>query len=140
MKKASDILLLLSSIFSFIAFGALIITGLILIVLALPSNSQWIVDGLNNGTVYSSFGTTIEEKTAIVQLVLALSSIVVFVIAILALPCAILALLAKNKGGTSLYVAALVFSILTTETLGIVGAILGLIDESEKSKFNSKSI
>ena len=34
MKKASDILLLLNSIFSFIAFGVLIITGLILIVLA----------------------------------------------------------------------------------------------------------
>lgn len=140
MKKASDILLLLSSIFSFIAFGALIITGLILIVLALPSNSQWIVDGLNNGTVYSSFGTTVEEKTAIVQLVLTTSSIVVFVIAVLALPCAILALLAKNKGGTSLYVAVLVFAILTTETLGIVGAVLGLIDESEKSKSNSQSI
>ena len=68
MRKASNIVLLVGAIVSYLLTALFIILSAIFFILGSPNNEQFIIDGLNNGTIQTSFNGTVEEKAAFIQL------------------------------------------------------------------------
>ena len=135
MKKASDILLLLGAVLSFVSLIGLLIAGIILFVFASPAFTQVLIDGVNNGTVHSSAEGTPEEIAAFVQSVLLAVGIIMFVCMVPIVVSAVFALRARKYPDTTHLIVALVLAIIFGGNLVIViGAILGLVEDNNQKK------
>ena len=133
MKKASDILLIIGFVLGIIG----VIVGIVLTItlFSVAGNRDAIIQGLENGTIHTSFVGTVEQQAdAIIRMVrgVAIGGLVGVILSIV---FCVVSLLAERKGTVGLYIAALILSVLATNIVSIVGAILGLVsggqDDSE---------
>ena len=133
MKKASDILLIIGFVLGIIG----VIVGIVLTItlFSVAGNRDAIIQGLENGTIHTSFVGTVEQQAdAIIRLIrgVAIGGVVGVILSII---FCVISLLAERKGTVGLYIAALILSVLATNIVSIVGAILGLVsggqDDSE---------
>ena len=133
MKKASDILLIIGFVFGVLG----VISGIVLVItfFSISGNRDVIIEGLNNGTIHTTLSGTVEEQAdAICRMFRGVATGGIAVVVFGAIFC-VVSLLAERKGTTALYIAALIFSVLATNIISIVGAVLGLLsggkDDSE---------
>lgn len=133
MKKASDILLIIGFVLGIL--GVIIGIVLTITLFAFAGNRDAIIEGLQNGTIHTSFVGTVEQQADAIIRIARGAAIGGLVGVILSIVFCVVSLLAERKGTAGLYIAALIFSVLATNIVSIVGAILGLVsggqDDSE---------
>ena len=128
MKKASDILLLIGSILSFSLIAVYLISSIVFFVLGSPAAKQFILDGINNGSIGSSIpADSPEQLVTILQAMFIASGVVMFIPMAFAIVSGIVALKARRNATRGLYIANIVFGIISGSEINLVGAILGLI-------------
>ena len=126
MKKASNILFLVGGILSFVWMAFEIIGGIIFAIFAGPDAKQVIIDGLNDGTITSSFEGTPEEVATLIQGMFIMFAVMMFIFAVFALVNGILALKAKKDPAKTNCIINIVFGFLSGVLVNTVGGILGL--------------
>ena len=131
MKKASDILLLISGVISIVWGIGYLIAAIVMFVFTSPQMTQFIINGLNDGTIRSTLPGTPEEVAAAIQLVFLVIGIVMVVALAFSVTCAVFSFTTKNSRSTIGYVLVLVFGLLSGTFVGTVGGILGLVSQDE---------
>lgn len=129
MKRASKILITVSAFYSI--FLTLVFLGIAItfFVLASPACADLIRQGLENGTIRSSFTGDTETVIAAIQLMLsAFGGVMIFVMAC-AIANTVISFIAMNKPIITTSMAAIlgVFGILSGTYFGLVGGILGAV-------------
>ena len=134
MKKASNVLLLIGAILSFVGILFYIIFGSVMFGLASPANTQLIIDGINNGTiVVNGVSGTPEQIAAYLQQVASGLGVFFLITGLFSIVPGILALIARKKETTGLYVATLVLSVLAGfNIITLLGSIFGLVANSDR--------
>lgn len=128
MKKASDILLLIGFIFGIV--GAVFTLVLVIVLFAMGNSQEVIIQGLKEGTIHTSYVGTVEEQAAVVCALfrgLAIGALIGFFIEV---ALCVVAAITRKKQTSGFYIGTLVLSVLCGSILIIVGAILGLVDNS----------
>ena len=134
MKKVSNVLLLIGAILSFISVFALIIVGIVMFVFASPMMKDLIIEGINNGSIQSSFTGDAETVAASVQQLFLIVGIVMLVISLPTIIVAIISLVARKKMTNGLMITVIVLAIISGELINLAGGILGLVANSAESK------
>ena len=127
MKKVANILFLVGGIYSFILVASLVIIGIVFLVFSSAGLTATIIIGIQNGSIKSSFTGTPEEIAALVQLTFLITGIILLFIASFGIVNGILSLKARNTDNKNLYIANIVFGILSDTPINVVGAIFALI-------------
>ena len=133
MKKASDIILLISAIMGFVLMGIFLISAITFAIFTSPSFSSYIIEGINNGTIDTTASSP-EEAANIVKIVFTILSGVYIYLAIFALISAIISINARNKKTNSVYIACIVLGIISGNEIALVGSILGLISINKEQQ------
>ena len=126
MRKASDIVLLVGGIVEILATITFLALAIVFVVLASPASAEIIKEGLENGTITTSFAGSVDEQVALIQLAFKAVGVVFVVLTVFSLIGCIVSFLAKAKKTNPLYVLAIVFGAVSTY-VPLVGGIFGLI-------------
>lgn len=126
MRKASDIVLLVGGIVEILATITFLALAIVFMVLASPASAEIIKEGLENGTITTSFTGSVDEQVALIQLAFKAVGVVFVVLTVFSLIGCVVSFLAKAKKTNPLYVLAIVFGAVSTY-VPLVGGIFGLI-------------
>ncbi len=126
MKKAGQILLLISGIFTIISAIAVIIGGIVCLVFAGPELRQVIIDGIKDGTITTTIPGTPEEVAAILQSTFLVVGISLLASVIVIVGCAVVAFLGVKFNSKGLYIANIVLGIVGGSIFSLIGGILCL--------------
>ena len=127
MKKAADILLIISAIVGFVSVAGLLIAAIAFFVFASPASSEIIRQGIENGSVNVGIQGTVEEKVAFAQGILGVTGGVLLVIALPTIIVSILCLVARKKDTQNWYIAIIVLAIISGQVLMLVAGVLGIV-------------
>lgn len=130
MKKASDIVLLVGSILGFVAAGGLFIAAVVFIILSTPAFTDFIREGIQNGSITTDASDT-EIAIGIVVATFITCAVIFIIVGVLSIVSSIIALKARKESRKGLYIACLVLGILSNEVV-LVGSIFGLISNKEE--------
>ena len=135
MKTASKILLIVGASLSMIMAVTFIILGVVFVFMGIdPQAKADIINGLENGTVHSSFTGTTEEQAVYIQAMFFALGFVFVIWAALLVLGGTFSFISVAKKKTPLYILAIVFGIISCVFLNSVGAIFGLISNSKQSE------
>lgn len=126
MKKAGQVLLLISGIFTIISTIGVIVGGIVCLFFAGPEARQWIIDGIKDGTITTTIPGTPEEVAAILQSTLLIVGISLLVSIVVTVGCAVVAFLATKYDSKGLYIANIVLGIVGGSIFSLIGGILCL--------------
>ena len=126
MRKASDIVLLVGGILEILATLTFMALALVFMILSSPASAEIIKEGLQNGTITTSFAGSVDEQVAVIQLAFKAMGVVFVVLTVFSLIGCVVSFLAKAKKTNPLYVLAIIFGALSIE-VPLVGGIFGLI-------------
>ena len=126
MRKASDIVLLVGGILEILATLTFMALALVFMILASPASAEIIKEGLQNGTITTSFAGSVDEQVAVIQLAFKAMGVVFVVLTVFSLIGCVVSFLAKAKKTNPLYVLAIIFGAVSIE-VPLVGGIFGLI-------------
>lgn len=132
MRTASKILLLVGGIVSFVTAFTLFIVSIVFLVCSAPEAKESIVEGINNGTITSSFPGNPVEQAEKIQALFAILGIVFIIWVFLCIANGILALIGRSKQNKPMLIINIVFGILSCVTINFVGGIFGLIANSRE--------
>ncbi|MBQ2070662.1 MAG: hypothetical protein II467_07025 [Bacilli bacterium] len=132
MKKASNILLLIGEILEIVYAFLFLLLGVLFLVLTMPNFTQILIEGINNGSVHSSFQGTPEEIARAIQAMFAAFSVIMFVFAAFNAIGAIITIFARRKLSSGILVTAAVFSFIGGSIVAGVGAIFALVNNENK--------
>ena len=127
MKKVANILFLVGGIYSIVSVASLAIAGVFLLVFSGTAFTATIVQGINDGTINSSFTGTPEQIAAAIQLMFLIMGICFVVIASFGIVNGILSLKARNTDKKELFIANIVFAFLSGVEINLVASIFALI-------------
>ena len=133
MKKASNIILLISAIMGFVLMGVFLISAITFAIFTSPSFSSYIIEGINNGTIHTTASSP-EEAANIVRIVFTILSGVYIYLAIFSLISAIISINARNKETNNVYIACIVLGLISGNEIVLVGSILGLISNNKEQQ------
>ena len=126
MRKASDIVLLVGGILEILATLTFAALALVFMILSSPASAEIIKEGLQNGTITTSFAGSVDEQVAVIQLAFKAMGVVFVVLTVFSLIGCVVSFLAKAKKTNPLYVLAIVFGAVSIE-VPLIGGIFGLI-------------
>ncbi len=134
MRKASKILMLVAGIVSiFVAIG-LFITAIVLLVCTLPEAKETIIEGLQNGTITTTFQGTIDQKAEYIQALFAALGVIFIIWAILAIVNSVVSFIGRGVQNKPMLIINIVFGFISGVEINLVGAILGLIANSRENQ------
>lgn len=134
MKKASNYVLLAGIIYSFVVVVALCVVAGIFLSINTPDGKQAIMQGLQNGTIQTSFTGTAEQQANQIIVLLVIFAVYFFVMAFFALINAFIAIMGKSKKTKGLYILNIVLGVISGVYVNAVGAIFGLVALSREPK------
>ena len=134
MKRASQILLIVTAVLSFVGIVGLLIGAIVLFVFGSPAMHDMIVKGIQEGTINTSFDGDPETVANAVQAMFITAGVIVMIAILPTILCAIFSLVANKKSTDGWYIVVIVFSALTGSLFGIVGGILGVVANSGQPK------
>jgi hypothetical protein len=134
MKKASNYILLAGIIYSFVVVVTLCVVAGILLSFNTPEGKQAIIQGIENGTIHTSFNGPAETQADLTIGLLVGFAITCFVFAFFALINAFIAIMGKSKKTKGLYILNIVFGAISGVYVNAIGAIFGLVALAREPK------
>lgn len=127
MKRAANILFLIGAILSIVAAASYFICSIVFIVLGTsPALREAIIESINSGQATTTLPSA-EEAATFMQATFVATGIVMFIPALCAIPSAIFAFKARNSDKKVFFILNIVFGVLSSATVNVVGAIFALI-------------
>ena len=144
MKKASQIILIISGIFDLILVAGVVLYSVIAIITALVTkttmNPEWFAE---LEQYITETGVEVEPET-LMWIVVAVYCVIVLVVSLIAMVffivAGILALKGSKAKNNNILIANIVFAVLTQTWLTLVGAILGIIGLSIEAKRQAQPV
>lgn len=130
MKKASDILLLIAGIVSIMAAIFYLVLMIVFFVLGSVDTST-IAQYIREGKINSSINGTAEEQAEVIKVLFVVLAIVFLILTVFTVVNAVISFVGKARGTKGLYIANIVFGILSSVVLNLVGGILGVVAVSQ---------
>lgn len=127
MKKASDIILLVSAILSILAVVGYLLAGILCIKFSQTQYKDYYVELIENGKIEIGFLKTTEEKAKFVMRLIYLLGIYLLVLIIPSVVSSFLSFRVRTDSTIGLYVTNIVFGVASSNYVAIVGSIFGLI-------------
>lgn len=129
MKRAANVLFLVSAIISIVCAIGYLITGIVC--LAGGSNTEILRKALeqlvNEGTIHLPSGVTIDDLLAVYSAY----TITIGVFSLIAMACsianAVIGFKCRNQDKKFMFILSIIFSALSTTVVGIVGGIFALV-------------
>ncbi|MCR5078556.1 MAG: hypothetical protein K6B65_01350 [Bacilli bacterium] len=134
MKRASQILLLIGEIVEIVGAAVLLLLGIGFLVFALPSMTDVLIEGLENGSIQTSFVGTNEEAARMIQATFSGVSVLMFVLAAFSAVGAIITIFARRNPTLSLLVATIILGIISGTEVAAVGAIFGIVSTTKEEQ------
>ena len=132
MQKAAKILLLIGFIFSI--FSVVTVAILTIVLFAMSGQKDVIIQGLQDGSITTSFVGTVEQQADAICRSLSLAGTVLAIFLVIEIAYSVVTFVTMKKGTTGWYVASLVLSILGGGILILIGSILGLVSNTENKQ------
>lgn len=127
MKRAANILFLIGAILSIVAAASYFICSIVFIVLGTsPALREAIIESINSGQATTTLPSA-EEAATFMQATFVATGIVMFIPALCAIPSAIFAFKARNSDKKVFFILNIVFGVLSSATVNVVGAVFALI-------------
>lgn len=137
MRKASDIILLVGAIVSIVCAVTFLIIGIVFAMLGqLPTEE--IIQAINEGKYTTDVPGTPEQKALAVKSVLTGTGVFFLIVGVMSIVNAVLGFVARAKHSLGLYVANIVFGVLSLTEITLVGGIFGLIANGQEA--NNKPV
>jgi len=133
MKEASRILILIGFVFAVLGVVFTLGFAIFSIVVASPSSTSIIIDGLKNGTIHTSFVGTVEQQAAAIQKIFVGLSTFMFISFAIEVGSSIFAFMANHRDSMAVTICALIFAILTGNIILIIGVIMLLVNQSQNN-------
>ena len=134
MRKASKILMLVAGIVSILVAIGLFITAIVLLSCTLPDAKEAIIEGLQNGTITTTFQGTIDQKAEYIQALFAALGVIFIIWAILAIVNSVVSFIGRGVQNKPMLIINIVFGFISCVEINLVGAILGLIANSRENQ------
>lgn len=136
MKRASEVLILVGMIVSFITTVSIVITSIVFFVLSSDAIKEAIIQGIKDGSLSAPKNLTPEQAAQIFQTTFLTLGIVFLVWAVLILTNGIIANNARKNPTKENYILNIVFGFLSGMEINAIGGIFGLIalDMAERNK------
>ena len=128
MRKIGNILILVGSILALVSVLGLVIGSVVLFVLSSPAMHTFIVEGIQNGTISTSFNGDPESVAKQIQALMLMIGIILLIVTLPTIAVASIGFAARTRETQGLYIAVLVFAVLSGTLINIIGSVLGLID------------
>ena len=133
MKKAMKILFLVGGIVSAVTAASILVPSIYYLVLSSPGLKETIIQGLEDGTINSTFpGDNIQQAEAIQALFLGLA-VASFIHVGLCLVSCLFSFLGRVKENKAIYILNIIFGSLSLVIVNVVAAIFGLIIQKQES-------
>ena len=128
MKRIARTLIRVGGILAIVWAACFALAMVVFIVLATPVFTQTLVDGLSNEQIQSTFPGTPEEQALAIQIMFATMAVAFGLVAGFGLASAIVSFKClKEDNRKGLYIANIVFGLLSSSYLNAAGGILGTI-------------
>ena len=134
MKNLSRIFLKIGGILSIITGAIFAIVAIVFIILATPASTDFLLEGLKNGTVHTDMQGTPEQAVVAIQIMFLSMAICFGVAMVFEGLTAYFVLKAAKKETEGAYITAIVFGFLSGTQLPLVGAIFGLIASNKEQR------
>ena len=126
LKKAANILFLIGAILAIVVGVCYLLTSVTFLVLGTSQAfRQAVIDGINSGSVQSDF--TPEEAANLLQAFFLTSGIVLLIPMACSIPSCIFSFKARNSDNKAFFVLNIVFGILGSTVVNVVGGVFGLV-------------
>ena len=128
MKKASEILLLIGFILAIISAVGLLIAAIVFFVLGSPAMKEFVIEGINNGTiVVNGFNGSAEDAALFYQAAMIGGGVGMLIAMAIEIAGAIVCFFARQRQVQGLYIASIVLGALGAGACLIVGGVFGLV-------------
>jgi len=131
MKKTGNILIIIGMIFTIISFAGLLIAGIVLTVYSSPDNKAEIMKGLLDGSITSSYDGTVSEQADAILTLFKVLGIVFFILSAGYCIAIFVDSLSLKRSSTGSYIAVIIVNVIFFNILGLIGGILGLVDDKQ---------
>ena len=125
MKKASDIVLLVSGIVGFVAAGCLFITAVMFTIFSLPFFTDIVRSGIEQGTINTDFDNIDAAMVFVISTFIS-CAVCFYFVSIIMIVASCIFLKARKQGTRGLYITSIVFGAISGLEGGVVGGIFGL--------------
>ena len=132
MKRAGNVLIIVGIVFAVISAITLVVGGILFLVFSNPVNREAIIQGLQDGTINTTFEGTLEEQAIQIQTLFQVLGIVFFIISAAYAVDILISSLAARGRSKALYLTTLVFNVIFFNVLLFLGAVFGLAGENEE--------
>ena len=126
MKKASDIVLLVSAILGFVTAGIMFLCAIMFTIFSMPFFTDFIKEGIENGSIHTTAENT-DAAIIIARVTFISCAVCFFIIVILMIIASAICLKARKQHTKGLFITAIVFGAISGLESAIVGGIFGLI-------------
>lgn len=126
MKKASQILLLIGMILSFVLAAIYLFAGIAFIIVGLPFMQPYYVEALEAGKIDTSFVGTPEECALYIRIVFLVIGGIFIPWTAMAIANGVIAALGRKKQTKVFYILNIVFGLLSGAEVNAVGGVFGL--------------
>lgn len=123
MNKASKYLILVGTSIGIVAAVAAVIFTVIFFIIQAPSSRDFIINGLQKGTITPIGGTTLEEQCTIIQRLFLILGFVLMLVFLLLAAATVFNFLFKNTYERKFWLLAFIFSCVTVNIFNIIGYI-----------------
>ncbi len=134
MKIAARTIFLIGGILAIVSATFLLLGSIPFFIYSSPAGTNAIIQGLENGTIRTTFVGTIEQQAAAIQNMLFGFAIAFTVTGVLVIPTAILAFMARNTDNQGLFIANIILSVFNGQIICLIGGILGLVAGETKEE------
>lgn len=132
MKRASEVLILIGTILSFVTCGIMAIVGIVCLIVGSDAVKEALIEGIENGSITTTISDNAETAAAILQITFRTLGIVYIVWAVLLLTNGIVASNTRHNPSKNGYILNIVFGFLSCLSVNAVGGIFGVIVENRK--------
>lgn len=127
MKRLARTFIRIGGILAIVFAACFALAMVVFIVLATPVFTQVLVDGFSSGNFTSDLPGTPEEKALAVQIIFGVMAAVYGLVAGFGLASALVSFKALKSDSKGLYIANIVFGILSCSSFNTAGGVLGVI-------------
>lgn len=141
MKKATNILFLVGGIVSAVMIFVYLLVGVIYILGASPVFCDMVTEMLENGQLHTSLeGVPVEEIVSYLQATFLVIGVCFMVLACFAAVNCVMSFIARKKQSKAVCVLNIVFGVLSSVIVNIVGGVFGIILASRQENSSSREL
>lgn len=134
MRKASNVIFLVSAIVSIVAVIGLLITSLVFLAFTTPEAKEEIIKALQDGRMTTSVPGTLNEQADAIQAIFKAFGIIFLFASVFGVANTVICFVARKKHTTGVLVLSIVFGVLSFVEINILASIFGFVANARQEE------